>query len=231
MVGFSSGVFTIAVEVVHVHLHLPQILMAELVELEVDEHIAAQQAVVEDEIDEEVVLVEGEALLAGLEEKALAQFEQEVFELVDDGGFQVGFGIARLFVEAEEFEDVGFFEHVLGLDDDLPFVGKSADAFLVSAESETFVKAGGDLAFQFRQRPACLGGFDFVETALVGIFDGEQKDVVGPTEGKQWVAGFPRTLSGKSSIVQTAVCAICSTLRISQTAVWEIRGSRCRHSR
>jgi hypothetical protein len=34
----------------------------------------AQQTIVKDEIDEEVILVEGEALLAGLKEKALAEF-------------------------------------------------------------------------------------------------------------------------------------------------------------
>src|SRR6185369_10659615 len=101
--GVFVGGFHEAVEVVHIHLHLPQILMAELVEFEVDDHIAAQQTVVEDEIDEEVVFVEGETLLASLEEKSLAQFQQEVFELVDDGGFQVGFGIAHLFVKAKEF--------------------------------------------------------------------------------------------------------------------------------
>ena len=65
-----------------------------------------------------------------------------MFELVDDGGFEVGFGIAGLFVEAEEFEDVRFLEHVLGLDDELPLVGESADAFLVAAESEAFIEAG-----------------------------------------------------------------------------------------
>ena len=73
MVGFSSGGLHEAVEVVHIHLHLPEVLMGELVELEVNDHVAAQQTVVEDEIDEEVVLVEGEALLAGLEEKALCR--------------------------------------------------------------------------------------------------------------------------------------------------------------
>ncbi len=89
--------------------------MAELVELEVDEHITAQQTVVENKINEEVVLVEGKALLPSLEEKALAEFEQEVFKPVDDGGFQIGFGVTRLFVKAEEFKDVGCFSMSSGL--------------------------------------------------------------------------------------------------------------------
>jgi hypothetical protein len=63
--------FDDTVEVVHVHLHLPEILMGEFAELEVDEHVAAQKPVIENEIDEEVLFVEGESLLPRLEEEAL----------------------------------------------------------------------------------------------------------------------------------------------------------------
>jgi hypothetical protein len=133
--GVLVGSLHEAVEVVHIHLHLPQILMVELVELQVDNHIAAQQTVVEDEIDEKMVLVEGEALLAGLEEKSLAELKQEVFQLIYDCGFHVGFGIARFLVQSKEFKDVRFFENVRRLDDYLSFVSKFTDAFLVSAES------------------------------------------------------------------------------------------------
>ena len=79
----------VAIEVVHVHLHLAQILVAQLADLQVDQHVAAKQTVVEHQIDEEVLLVEGEPLLSCLEEKALAELEQEVLELVDDGGFEI----------------------------------------------------------------------------------------------------------------------------------------------
>lgn len=51
--------------------------MSELVALEVDEDVAAEQTVVEDEIDVEMIIVEGEAFLAGLEEEAFAEFEKE----------------------------------------------------------------------------------------------------------------------------------------------------------
>ena len=45
---------------------------------------AAQQAVVENQVDEEVLLVEGEALLARFEEDAFAEFEQEMLEELAD---------------------------------------------------------------------------------------------------------------------------------------------------
>ena len=49
--------------------------MRELVELEVNDDIAAQEPVVEDEIHEVMILVEGESLLAGLEQKTFAEFQ------------------------------------------------------------------------------------------------------------------------------------------------------------
>jgi hypothetical protein len=35
--------------------------------------------------------VKSEAFLPGLEEESLAHFEQEMFDFIDDGGFQIGF--------------------------------------------------------------------------------------------------------------------------------------------
>ena len=60
--------------------------MRELAELEIDQDIAAQQAVVEHEVNKKMVAIQSKALLPCLEQKALAQFQQEMFELVDNGG-------------------------------------------------------------------------------------------------------------------------------------------------
>lgn len=79
-----------------VNLHLAEVLMGKLVELEVDDDVAAEEAVVEDEVDEVVVFIEGEALLAGLEEEAFTEFEEEVLEAIDDGLLEVGLGVAGL---------------------------------------------------------------------------------------------------------------------------------------
>ena len=83
-----------AVEVIDVHLHLAQVLVREFSDLQIDQHVAAKQPVIEDQIDKEMLLVEGEAFLPGLEEKALAQLQKEMFQLVDDCYLQIGFGIS-----------------------------------------------------------------------------------------------------------------------------------------
>ena len=49
MVGFSRGSFTLAVVVMHIHLHLPNVLMLELADFQVKKDKAAQQPVIEDQ--------------------------------------------------------------------------------------------------------------------------------------------------------------------------------------
>ena len=124
--------------------------MGELVELQVDDQIATQEAVVEDEIEKVVVAIEGESLLPRLEEEALAEFEEEVLQVRDEGGLEIRLGVGGLLGEAEEFKDERFFEEVFGSGDDLAFLRQLADGFFVTAEGEAFVKAGGFLASEFR---------------------------------------------------------------------------------
>ncbi len=113
--------------------------MRQFVALEVDEDVAAEEAVVEDEIDVVVVVVEGEPFLPGLEEKTFSEFEEEVFELVDDGGFQLALGIGGAFIETEEFEHVGVLDQVSGALDDLAFAGQAPNLVLVATEGEALI--------------------------------------------------------------------------------------------
>jgi hypothetical protein len=167
--------------------------MRELLQLEINDDIAAQEPVVEDEVEEVVVAIEGESLLPCFEEEALAEFEQKLFKMGDQCGFKIGLGIAGLLVEAEEFEHERLFEEVFGLGDELPFAGEPFDSCLVAAESETLVKAGGFLATEFRFGPTFVGGLDLVEATLLRILDSEEHDVMGPTDS-EWVVQFNRTL-------------------------------------
>ena len=73
--------------------------MGQFAAFQVDQHVAAQQSVVEDKVDEEVAAVEAEALLARLEQEALAEFQQELLKPVDDRGLQVVLGVGRLLLE------------------------------------------------------------------------------------------------------------------------------------
>jgi len=156
--------------------------MRRLVQFDVDDDVAAQEAVVEDQIDEIVVLIEGEALLASLEKEAFAEFEQEMLQPVDDGLLQIRLGVAGFFLQAQELEHQRLLQQILRAHDDLPFLGELADACLVPAARQPLVKAGGFLALQLADIPVCLTGFDFVKAPFVRVLDGHEHDVVRPTE-------------------------------------------------
>ena len=63
--------------------------MLEGVVLQFDEHMALEDTVVEDQVHEEVFAADHQALLPRLEAKAVAQFEQEVLQLVEQGVLQM----------------------------------------------------------------------------------------------------------------------------------------------
>lgn len=86
-----------------------------------------------------------------------------------------------------------------GFGDELALPGETFDARLVAAEGEALVEGGSFLAFQLGDGPAFIGGLDLVEAAFVRIFDGEEEDVVGPTEGE---GGFPNRLRGNLQLVR-----------------------------
>jgi len=156
--------------------------MRELVELEVDQDVAAQQAVVKDEVHIKMVFIESETFLPRLEKKALAQFQQKMFEPDDDGGFQVVLGVFRFLIQPEKLQHVGLLQNVLRPRDDLAFTRQLTHGRLAAAQCQALIKAGGHLALQFGDGPAFRCGLDLVETAFAGIFDGEEQDIVGPTE-------------------------------------------------
>jgi hypothetical protein len=62
--------------------------MGQFVTLEINKDIATQQAVVEYQIHIKMIIIEGEAFLSCFKQKAFSQFQQEVFQLVNDSGFQ-----------------------------------------------------------------------------------------------------------------------------------------------
>ena len=64
--------------VTDVAIELAQVLMPECVVLEFNEHMAFEDAVVEHQINKEVVAADEQALLPRLEAEAVAQFQQVV---------------------------------------------------------------------------------------------------------------------------------------------------------
>ena len=158
--------------------------MGQLAALEVDQHVTPQQAVVEHEIYEEVSVVEAEALLARLEQKTLAEFQQELLEPVDDRGFQFALGIGGPLLQTQELQHDRVLDKVRRFLDHMPLAGEATHLPLVAAEREPLVQRAVNLPLEFADAPAAIGGLDLVEATRVGVVDEQQGHVVGPAEGE-----------------------------------------------
>ena len=113
------------VEDPHVAVHLADVLVRELPELEVDEQVALEDDVVEDEVDEEVIVVERDPLLAGDEREALAQLQEELGQLADDGSLEVTLSVLVTARQPQEIEDERRLDEVARPLDGLPFRASS----------------------------------------------------------------------------------------------------------
>ena len=136
MGGLSPSTFFLVGEVAEVEVHLADVVVLHVAQLQVDEHKAAQDAVVEDQIDLVMAVVDRHPVLPANEGEALAEFQKKGLEVVAEHGFELGFGNLIRLGNFQELEHVGFAQQVGGLLDDLSLRGQLQDAGLVLAGGE-----------------------------------------------------------------------------------------------
>ena len=90
LVAFGHHVFF---KIVQVKIHLPGVAVGEGADLQVEQHMAAEPAVIEDEIHAVMLVADGDAKLPRLETKAGAEFEEETLHVVEQRSLKVVFRI------------------------------------------------------------------------------------------------------------------------------------------
>lgn len=118
-------------KIAEVQVHLPDVVVLHVVHFQVNENEAAEDAVVEDEVDPVVGVVQGDAVLSTDEGEAFAQFQKKGLEVVAEPSFEVCFLDGIGFGDFEELEDKGIAEKIAGLGDDLALCGELEDGVLV----------------------------------------------------------------------------------------------------
>lgn len=106
--------------VARVEQHLAHVLLRKPPDLEVDEQEAPQRAVVEHEVDVEMVAVDRDAFLARHEEQVAAQLQEELLQPREQRGLQVALAPRGGFGQARELQHVGVLDEVLGPMDGVP---------------------------------------------------------------------------------------------------------------
>jgi hypothetical protein len=91
---------------------LPFIFCFEIAKFEIDRDQSFEFAVLEQEINVIVFVVDLEAFLAGDEGESGSKFKEKLLDIAEDGVFEIFFEVA--IVEVKEVEDVGVFEKKIG---------------------------------------------------------------------------------------------------------------------
>jgi hypothetical protein len=177
----TLGVFFVR-KVPHVHVHLSNVVVLNLVDFQVDQHEAAQDAVVKNQVHFVMRVADRDPVLPANEGEAFAQLEQELLQVIAEQGFEVGFGNLVRFWNFQEFKDVRFAHQVGGLLERLALRGELQDLLFVFAGGEAQEQGAVFLAFEFWDAPAFGNGLLFVKAALEVIVEFEQFDVMRPTQ-------------------------------------------------
>src|SRR5579863_1882770 len=81
---------TFPVVIIYVQLQLSQVLMRELARLQVNHYVAFENGVIEDQINVEMIAIQGKPLLTGDKSESSAQFEQKGLQVIDQCLFKIG---------------------------------------------------------------------------------------------------------------------------------------------
>jgi hypothetical protein len=123
--------------------------------VKIERHQRPEEAVIEKQINEILLLAEREPVLAADEAETVAEFEEEHLEAGDQPVFE--FALLDRAFEAEEFEVVGTFEHLVRLPGQMLRQGEGeVVGFLL--RHRPFISPGFDLVQQDVARPAESGG-------------------------------------------------------------------------
>lgn len=83
--------FDLAVVIIHIHLHLPQVLMRDLSDLKINEDIALEDRMIEHQINKEMIPVQGDAFLPGQEGEPFAELKKKSGEIFHQRALQFVF--------------------------------------------------------------------------------------------------------------------------------------------
>lgn len=103
-------VLQLVVDHVAVEVQLAGVLRLELAALQLDHHVAAQLDVEEQQVDEVLLLADLHPVLPPHEGEALAEFEQELLQVLHQPGFQLA--LAKRLLQRQEVEDVGILQRL-----------------------------------------------------------------------------------------------------------------------
>ena len=109
--GAVGGMAELVVDDGAIEIHLADVFRLEVAAFEFDDDEAAELEVIEEQVEVEIFVADGEVVLAADEGEAAAELDEEFLDMGEQAGFE--FAFMEGFIEREEIEEVGVFEEAL----------------------------------------------------------------------------------------------------------------------
>ena len=124
--------------------------MLQFTDFQIEQYKTAQQPVIKDQINPEMFFIKGKSNLPSNKSKTLAQFQQELLQMVNNPALHLALRVFGQFLKPQKFEDIGIFYHICRCFKDLPLKRKSIYLVLISAKCQPLIERTVELTFQFR---------------------------------------------------------------------------------
>lgn len=140
---------------------MPQILTRQFIDLKVYQDIVSQESVIQNQIQIEVFIIEGEPPLLSFKQEAFAHFKQKVLKLIQNTRIQITLMIAVFIIKPSKFQKVRRFQYIFRSVWPRPL--RSHDHDLV------FIPTQRILSFQCFDIPDTFDGFKFKSFFLLNL--------------------------------------------------------------
>jgi hypothetical protein len=152
-------------------MHLAHIRVGQAAEFQIDDDQAAQPAMKQQQIHAIPGLVDAQSTLPSHEGEAVPKFQQETFQTLRQGGFQVGF---RVFVlEIEKLQHIRILDRIIRGDSIRGHRERclGQHRVLVPGQCRALVELAFDLPVELAHAPAATQRMRLVEPASLAILD------------------------------------------------------------
>ena len=191
----------------HVGIELAQVLVAEFIELELDQDVALEDPVVEHQVNEIMPAADQDALLPGLETETMAQLEEKILELVEQCVLQVRFPHHLFGLEPEKLENVGLADRELGFFFLRAGPHQGRELLGVPGKARPLEIERPDLAPELPHRPVAADALEFIKGPLERVVQIQNEfDLTVGKAGNQFVRRGPQfgdsvpAFSGRSAL-------------------------------
>lgn len=153
----------------HIRVQLTHVLVVKFGDFQLHEHVAFEDPMVEHQIYKPVSVADEDALLACLETKTVAQFQQELLQPIEYSILEIRLAHHLPRPQTKKFEDVGITNCKAGLESLSANLDPRGQLLLVFREARTLEVETTDLSLEFAHRPVAPDALDLVKRALERI--------------------------------------------------------------